>query len=123
MNANEQVVVGWLALAMFVLMIVWMVRWRKRVRDSAIRAKGPDFDDPKARFCPRCHYRGRPLWKVRGTFAVELLLYFFFVLPGIAYSLWRLTNKYTVCPECGEANMVPVTSPAAQAALGAPSRS
>lgn len=106
---NEQTVIAWIVFSCVALGIVWVVRSRRNASAHATR-----YPTQSLRFCPRCHFRGAPLWKVRGTFALELLLYLFFVLPGIAYTIWRLSNKYTVCPECGEANMVPVTSPIAK---------
>lgn len=65
-------------------------------------------------FCRNCGYQGPPKRMVRGSFAVELLLYLFFIVPGICYTAWRLSNKYTACPQCGEPNMIPLESPVAR---------
>ena len=51
--------------------------------------------------CPNCKFEGKGKRITKGYFAVELLLYFAFILPGIAYTLWRLTNKKDICPQCG----------------------
>jgi len=50
--------------------------------------------------CPNCKYEGEGKTKTPGFFALELILYLFFVIPGLAYTLWRVTNKKPVCPQC-----------------------
>jgi len=47
-------------------------------------------------------------------FFLEVLLWITFILPGIAYSLWRLTNKITVCPACSNENLLPMNTPKGQ---------
>lgn len=58
--------------------------------------------------CKNCGYRGKAKMRVKGTFALELLLYLLFIIPGIAYTAWRKSNQYTECPRCGAPYMVPV---------------
>jgi hypothetical protein len=60
----------------------------------APRAAGP--------FCPGCGYVGTMRTRTKGSFAVEIALYLLFCLPGIIYTLWRITSgKETRCPSCG----------------------
>ena len=60
----------------------------------------------KEMYCKNCGYAGEPKRCTRGYFAIELLLWCL-ILPGLCYSLWRYTNRYTACPECGAENMIP----------------
>jgi predicted RNA-binding Zn-ribbon protein involved in translation (DUF1610 family) len=61
--------------------------------------------------CPNCGTVGRPKTVVKGSLLTELVLWLFFLLPGIIYSAWRLTSRAKVCPACGAGNMIPLTSP------------
>jgi DNA-directed RNA polymerase subunit RPC12/RpoP len=65
-------------------------------------------------FCKNCGFRGKPREMTRGTFAVEVLLWLCFLLPGLLYTLWRSSNRYTACPKCGHENMIPLDSPMGQ---------
>jgi hypothetical protein len=52
--------------------------------------------------CYACGYAGRMITQTKGSFAVEVLLWILFCLPGAIYSLWRLTSgKEARCPNCG----------------------
>lgn len=64
--------------------------------------------------CKNCGYQGYPKIKTPGLFAYEILLYFLLIIPGLAYSLWRLTHRYTMCPVCAQTNMLPMSSPIAK---------
>jgi hypothetical protein len=61
--------------------------------------------------CINCGFVGNPTKRAKGSFVVELVLWSCFVVPGLIYSLWRLTTKETVCRRCGAENMLPVNSP------------
>lgn len=69
-------------------------------------------------FCTRCLTEGVPKNVTKGSFAVEVALWFLFCLPGIVYSLWRLTSKHPACPSCGAIELVPPNSPAAKRLRG-----
>jgi len=68
-------------------------------------------------YCQSCGSVGRPKTRVKGSFWIEVLLWFCFFVPGLIYSIWRPTTKEQVCPVCGTPNMIPVDSPKARAAL------
>ncbi len=56
--------------------------------------------------CPNCNYTG-PAKKIKpGFLAVELSLYAFLILPGVAYSIWRRAAAKPVCPKCGWEHVV-----------------
>jgi hypothetical protein len=69
-------------------------------------------------YCPHCGHIGIPKIETPGTFAVELLLWVCFLLPGLAYTLWRLARRRPVCPRCGTPHMIPRDTPRAVEALG-----
>ncbi len=71
------------------------------------------------KYCPNCGTVAVPKRYMRGGFVTELLLWLFFLLPGIIYSVYRLTGKYDGCPQCAARNMIPLESPVARAARAA----
>ena len=75
--------------------------------------------------CKSCHSIMIPKSKVRGMFAVELLLWLvgLFLAPatagvsliiGLSYSVWRHMNKTQFCPVCGSTEVVPIDTPIGQ---------
>jgi len=68
-------------------------------------------------FCPRCGTTGIPKSFTKGSFGMELLLWLCFILPGLLYSVWRLSSRYKGCPACKAPGMIPADSPIAKAAL------
>ncbi len=68
-------------------------------------------------YCQNCGTVRWPVKRTRGSFAIEIILWFCFFIPGLIYTVWRLTTKELVCPECGATGMIPLTSPKAVAAL------
>ena len=50
----------------------------------------------------------------KGHFALEVILWLCFLIPGIIYSVWRLTTRHEACPACGNANLLPKSAPMAQ---------
>jgi hypothetical protein len=62
--------------------------------------------------CGNCRSVIRPVRKRPGTGGVELLLWLFFIIPGLIYSVWRSGAAYKVCPACGANNPVPLDTPA-----------
>jgi len=73
---------------------------------------------PGPRYCPQCGHVGAARKQMRGSLAVELLLYFFFIVPGLVYSLWRASTKAPTCELCGQPGVIPADSPRARAVLG-----
>jgi rubrerythrin len=47
----------------------------------------------------------------QGSFAIEIFLWLLMIVPGMLYTLWRLTSKKRQCPVCKSANIVPANSP------------
>ena len=73
--------------------------------------------------CTQCGYVGRPLYKVRGSFLVELILWilglialfflaWWLIFIPLFYSIFRLSGRYQECPQCHLHNtMIPLDSP------------
>lgn len=61
--------------------------------------------------CATCGSRGTPRTRTRGSTWLELALWLCFIVPGLIYSIWRLTTRQPVCPECGSAGMISVNTP------------
>ena len=67
--------------------------------------------------CTRCGTVGWPKRHTPGTFAVELLLFLFFIIPGVIYGIWRLAARRDVCAACLSDAIVPVNSPIGQSIM------
>jgi hypothetical protein len=65
----------------------------------------------KMMICANCGNVGKPKTKAKGSILIEVVLWLCFLVPGLLYSLWRLTTKSAVCGSCGAPNMVPSDSP------------
>lgn len=61
--------------------------------------------------CTTCGFVGIPKKTVKGSFLIELILWLFFLIPGIIYSIWRLTTRCDACPKCKNTTMIPIDSP------------
>jgi hypothetical protein len=78
-------------------------------------------------YCQNCGDTGRPVTRVKGSFLTEALIWiaglffglivsWWFLLPAVLYSVWRLSTKDRVCPTCAAPRMIPLDSPKAKAA-------
>lgn len=61
--------------------------------------------------CTNCGHVGSPFYEAKGNPAIEVLLWLFFLIPGLIYSLWRSQSRYPVCPKCQSPHMIPGDSP------------
>lgn len=66
------------------------------------------------RICRDCGSMGKPKSDTPGSILIEIVLWICFIVPGLIYSLWRLSRRRKVCAVCGSANIVPVDSPVGQ---------
>lgn len=51
--------------------------------------------------CPNCQYEGEAMQKTKGSLVIEIILWFFFLIPGLIYSCWRYNSRHYPCPKCG----------------------
>jgi hypothetical protein len=65
-------------------------------------------------YCPQCGHLGPAGKQTQGSILIELVLWLCFILPGLIYSLWRLTSRPRACSSCGTCGIIPVTSPKAR---------
>lgn len=70
-----------------------------------------------ARYCSVCGTVAKPKRVTQGSVLIEIVLWLAFLVPGLIYSIWRLTSRYDGCPACGARNMMPLTAPAARAGV------
>lgn len=64
--------------------------------------------------CSSCGVVGSTQTITPGSFFIELILWLFFILPGLIYSIWRLTQKRVGCGACGASALLPLNSPRGQ---------
>lgn len=62
--------------------------------------------------CATCGHVGRPVYVKRGTVLISIVLWLTFIIPGIIYSLWRLTSGYRKCEACGSTSLLPLNTQA-----------
>lgn len=63
--------------------------------------------------CANCLTEGKPKSHTKGSFVIEIFLWLCFIVPGLIYSLWRLTTRANVCRTCLSPELVPSNSPRA----------
>lgn len=61
--------------------------------------------------CTTCGYVGKPKTRLKGNLLTEIILWFFLMLPGFFYTVWRYTTKEQVCPACENPTMIPTMTP------------
>jgi uncharacterized membrane protein YtjA (UPF0391 family) len=67
----------------------------------------------KASYCTTCGHEGPTKKVTRGSFAIELILWLCFIVPGLIYSVWRVSTRHQACTSCGATTLVPPNSPIA----------
>lgn len=96
----------------FLAMALWAVaahiKW-KRGQESA----------GSGLVCLNCSTVERARRRTKGSGGVEILMWFFFLLPGLIYSVWRRSGKteWFECHVCGSTDLIPLDSQRAHALL------
>ena len=60
--------------------------------------------------CTQCGTGGKQKLITKGNLGLEIILWLFFLLPGIIYSIWRHASRTKGCPKCN-GPMVSTDSP------------
>lgn len=61
--------------------------------------------------CQDCGTVTQGATTTRGSLAIEIILWLCFLVPGLIYSIWRLTTRrHDACPQCS-GRMIPVSTP------------
>lgn len=61
--------------------------------------------------CRHCGHVGEPSTATPGHFGVEVVLWLLLIIPGLVYSIWRISSRREVCAMCGSADIIPAESP------------
>lgn len=69
------------------------------------------------KYCLDCGFVSPSKEYVPGDFLIMVVLWFFFLLPGLIYWAWRLNGRYWGCAKCRSKRIIPADAPAALAAL------
>lgn len=64
--------------------------------------------------CTECGHRGYARRRTRGSILIEIILWLCFLLPGLIYSVWRLTTREAVCARCAKPATIPLDTPRGQ---------
>lgn len=67
--------------------------------------------------CSACGHIGSSKTAIKGNGLIEIVLWLFFIIPGLIYSIWRSSSRYKVCKKCGSTNLIPLDSPIGQKVL------
>ena len=113
-----------------VVRVPWMVVWgNSYVRPERVELLAAGFMLParenhprktmstKTLVCTSCGYYGKPTAATKGSFLIEIVLWLCFIIPGLIYSLWRVSSRQQVCPKCHNSTLIPADSPMAKKAL------
>ena len=69
-------------------------------------------DVRKLGICTQCGTVGTPKTITPGSILVEIFLWLCFIVPGLIYSVWRLSARRPTCRTCGAIrSLVPLHSP------------
>lgn len=61
--------------------------------------------------CTACGALGDTRIHTRGSIWIEIVLWIAFLVPGLIYTIWRLTTQGRVCGQCGSTQLITVGSP------------
>ena len=67
--------------------------------------------------CTRCWHSGATTAHTSGSVGIEVILWLCAIVPGLLYTLWRLSTRRPACPLCGSAEVIPAGSHRARAIL------
>jgi hypothetical protein len=67
-----------------------------------------------AMYCTQCGTIDKPKTETKGSLAIEIILWLLMILPGVIYTVWRLTTRGPVCRTCGAKEIIPPDSPRAK---------
>ena len=65
---------------------------------------------PRQVVCQDCNFHGPVRKSRRGSWGVEMGLWFTLIVPGLLYSVWRSAKQKFHCADCAGDNVVPKKS-------------
>jgi hypothetical protein len=69
--------------------------------------------------CTQCGTIGTGKTLTKGSIIIEFILWLCFIIPGLIYSIWRMTSRVKVCKVCESASLIPVDSPSGKKVIAA----
>ncbi len=76
-----------------------------------------DLGGFKQFICTNCRYVGHAAKEKKGSFLIGLILWLFFIVPGLLYTIWCLSNRKFICPMCKQSTLVPTNTPVGEKLL------
>ena len=67
--------------------------------------------------CLECRSEAKPRKRTPGSFILELFLWCLLIVPGLIYSLWRVSARIKVCRVCGSDRIIPSNTLRGQALI------
>lgn len=61
--------------------------------------------------CKACGHMGKPVRKTKGNLLIEIILWLCYIVPGLIYTIWRISTRYNACENCKTTELVPTDSP------------
>ena len=106
--------VGWSVLAAFASLALWAVylTWGQPVQSTPIEPQRDPTPVIHGFVCQTCGVLSEKRKEVYGgSWAVELLLYILFCVPGFIYTAWRYSARKAYCRACGGTSIIPINTP------------
>lgn len=94
----------------FVIMVIMVWALIDFVRRVFLGGNGSTDNNAKM-ICTHCGTRGTPKSITSGSIGIEIILWICFLIPGLIYSIWRISSRKDGCPACGMPNMIRVDTP------------
>jgi hypothetical protein len=85
---------------------------REQAKQDAAKADLQAAEWAKRRICQECGDIGIPEKHMPGSLLLQIVLFLFWLLPGIIYTIYRIAATKTICPSCKTTEpMLPLNSP------------
>lgn len=68
--------------------------------------------------CVKCGAVAEPKTITKGSLAIEIVMWLLLIVPGVIYSVWRISSRHEGCRVCGGVDLVPINSPKGQEIAG-----
>jgi len=80
---------------------------------GALKGLASAFRSGATLFCTACGHEGPTRTRTRGSLWIEAVLWLCLIVPGLIYSIWRMSSRHPICAVCGASTLVPPGTPVA----------
>ena len=80
---------------------------------GAFKSMAAGFKHGSSTFCTTCGHEGPTRTHTKGSLGIEIVLWLCFIVPGLIYTIWRVSSRGEICSSCGAHTLVPADSPVA----------